>query len=425
MAELAIFGGIPIIEETKPHFSWPEITEKDINDVINQLKSGEISVYGKTGILKEFEENFSKYHNMKYGIATNSGTTALLSAFFACNIGTGDEVIAPTYTFLATATPIFHVNAKPVLIDCEESTGNIDPQEIEKKITSRTKAVVINHTWGHPCEMDKIVDICKKYNLYLIEDCSHAHGALYKGRKVGTFGDVSCFSLQGNKIVSAGEGGILLTNSKEIYERATLLGHYRDRSKQEVTLPFYKQFIKTGYGLKLRIHVVGAVLALNSLNRLDQNIEDRNNTLNYFSQELEQFSFIKPPVTKKGMHRGAFYGYKPHYIKEKFHNIPLEKFVEALQKEGVDVKKPGSKPLHLLPLFQQLNQGIYEESWPRVSKDHIKSYYRRGDFPIAEKFYSTTMSFPTFTKLESKKMIDKYILAIKKVQDNVDELINN
>lgn len=275
MSELAILGGPSVITALHPHFVWPKITQEKINATVKQVASGEISIYDDSGIIKELEDSFCVYYNLPYGIATNSGTTALLSAFFGCGIGPGDEVIAPTYTFLATVTPILHVNAIPVLVDCDAVTGNISPQEIRKNITCKTKAIVITHIWGHPCEMDEILAIAIENNLFLIEDCSHAHGACYKNQKVGTFGDVACFSLQGNKIVSAGEGGILLTKSLEIYERATLLGHYRNRSEQCVKSNFYKQFTKTGYGLKLRMHPVGAALALIDFKNLEHNILGR------------------------------------------------------------------------------------------------------------------------------------------------------
>lgn len=173
-------------------------------------------------------------------------------------------------------------------VDAEPETGNIDVEDLKKKITKRTKAIVVTHIWGHPCEMDEIMEVAKNHGLKVIEDCSHAHGATYKGQLVGTFGDVSCFSLQGNKIVSAGEGGILLTNSQEIYERSTLLGHFRDRSQQCVCSNFYKQFAKTGYGLKYRMHVLAAALARVSLWKLDERIKTRTENLNYFSKLLSK-----------------------------------------------------------------------------------------------------------------------------------------
>jgi dTDP-4-amino-4,6-dideoxygalactose transaminase len=425
MSKLALFGGKPVVNKEHPHFVWPPVTNQDYQAVFKQLETGELSVYGRSGIVKEFEDQFADYHGMKYAIATNAGTTALHSAFFGCKLGPGDEVLAPTYTFLATVTPILHVDAIPVLVDADPETGNMDLEDMKRKLTNRTKAIVVTHMWGHPCEMDEIVTFAKEHGLYLIEDCSHAHGATYKGNLVGTFGDVSCFSLQANKIVSAGEGGILLTNSQEIYERATLLGHYRDRSEQCVETPFYRQFVKTGYGLKYRMHVLAAALAQVSFNQLDVNISTRTKNLNYMSQLLQPTIGITPPITKNYVTRGAFYGYKPFYNKESYDGLSVLTYVKALQAEGVEVKKPGSKPLHMLPLFQTLDDGMYENGWPRRNSERTEPRpYRKGDFPNAEIYYQKTLSLPTFTNPDDKDIIVQYAEAFQKVYHNRYELLD-
>ncbi len=426
MSKLALLGGKPVVKNEHPHFVWPPVTNQDYQAVFKQLETGELSVYGRSGIVKEFEDDFSAYHGMKYVVATNAGTTALHSAFFGCKLGPGDEVLAPTYTFLATVTPILHVDAIPVLVDANPETGNMDIEDMKRKLTNRTKAIVITHMWGHPCEMDEIVTFAKENNLYLIEDCSHAHGATYKGKLVGTFGDVSCFSLQANKIVSAGEGGILLTNSQEIYERATLLGHYRDRSEQCVETTFYRQFVKTGYGLKYRMHVLAAALAQVSFHKLDTNISTRTKNLNYMSQLLQEIPGVTPPITKEYVTRGAFYGYKPFYEIDVFDGLSILTYVKALQAEGVEVKKPGSRPLHMLPLFQTLDDGMYKHGWPRRNPQRTDpTPYRNGDFPNAEAYYQKTLSLPTFTNPADKDIIVQYAEAFQKVYDNRHELLKH
>lgn len=425
MSKLALFGGKPLVSTPKPHFVWPPVTEEDYQAVKHQMDTGVLSEYGRTGVIKEFEDEFAQYHQMRYAIATNSGTTALHSAFFGCGIGPGDEVIAPTYTFLATVTPIFHVNAIPVLAEADSETGNISVKDIKERITNKTKAIVITHMWGHPCEMDEIVSLAQEKGLFLIEDCSHAHGATYKGRLVGTFGDVSCFSLQGNKMVSAGEGGILLTNSQEIYERATLLGHYRDRSEQCVKSDFYQQFVKTGYGLKYRMHVLAAALARVSFSKMEERIKTRNENLNYLSHLLKDIPGILPPITKNYVTRGAYYGYKPLYQKDQMGEISVELYVKALVAEGIEVKKPGSKPLHMLPLFQKKNDGMYHNGWPKISPFVEKTVvYKDGDFPKAESYYKRALSIPTFTSPGNKQLIEQYAAAFLKVYENRQELIN-
>ena len=158
MKNLSINNGEPILKE-KFKEEWPKISEEDIQSVVETMKKREISYYGLEGKLKEFEDEFCKYHGVKYALAVNSGTSSLHSAFFGINLGPGDEILCPTYTFLAKVTPIFQCYAKPVLCDCEEDTGNICPKDIEKKISEKTKAIIITHMWGHPCDMDKILEI--------------------------------------------------------------------------------------------------------------------------------------------------------------------------------------------------------------------------------------------------------------------------
>jgi dTDP-4-amino-4,6-dideoxygalactose transaminase len=413
--KLAINGGEKTVTIPFPHFKWPILDEEIKKAIIEYLDNQPISLYGREGIYKELEDKFAEYHNVKYAIATNSGTTALHSAFFGIGIKPNDEIIAPTYTFLATVTPILHCGGIPIFCDAEFDTGNIDVDKIEEKITDKTKAIVINHQWGHPVEMDKLMKIKEKYNLFLVEDCSHAHGATYKGKKVGTFGDVACFSLQGNKMITAGEGGILITDNQEIYERATLLGHYRNRSEQCVKSEFYKRFVKTGYGLKYRMHPLGAVIASKQFDNLDKWNKMRKECLEYLSEGLKKIKGIEPPVTKDYVTRGAFYGYKPKFKPEDFDNrISINKYVKALQAEGVDIDIPGSKPLHMLPLFQIEDDGMY---------GFKKKIYKKGDFPVAEKYYSTLMSMPTFTLPSSKEIIDQYLKAFKKVGDYYEELL--
>ncbi len=414
MKKLAINGGPKTIENSHA-FKWPNVSQDIIDAVTEYLRNEPISIYDRSGIYSRLEDKFAKYHDAKYAILTNSGTTALHSAFFAAGIKAGDEVIAPTYTFLATVTPIIHCFATPILVDAQPDTGNIDPEEIRKEITKKTKAIVINHNWGHPVDLEEIIKIKEEFNLKLIEDCSHAHGATYKGRKVGTFGDAACFSLQANKAVFSGEGGILITNDKEIYEKATLLGHYRARSEQCVEDDFLKQFSETGYGLKYRIHPLGAVIADKSFDKLEEVIALRKEKLNYLSEKLKGIKGISPPITRDYVTRGAFYGYKPFFKPEELNNISREDYVKALQAEGLDVTIPGSKPLHMLPLFQQKNTGFYDDFIKRKT-------YKNGDFPNAEKYWNNILSLPTFT-YESYELIDKYVEGFKKVADNINELV--
>ena len=206
-------------------FYWPPKI-KELGDIVKEyIDTGKpLSIADDGGIYKELEESFSKLHNRKYGLLVSSGTMALYSAFFALDILPEDEIICTVYSYHATITPALHLGAKIIFCDVEEDTGNIDCMKIEKLITLKTKLIVTNDQWGHPCDKDKILEICKKYSLKYLEDCSHAHFSEYKGKYTGTFGDVACWSLQGNKLLSGGEGGILLTDNQEIYETLKFSG---------------------------------------------------------------------------------------------------------------------------------------------------------------------------------------------------------
>jgi len=180
----------------------PLFKGNELRYISNCIKTGWISSLGK--YVAEFEKGFSRFCGSRYGISTCNGTAALHLALKTLGIGLGDEIIIPTLTFVATANAVFYAGATPIFIDSEASTWNIDPQKIEEKITHKTKAIIVVHLYGHPCDMEPVLDIARRYKLYVIEDSAQAHGAKYKGRTVGSIGDLSCFSFYGNKIITTG-----------------------------------------------------------------------------------------------------------------------------------------------------------------------------------------------------------------------------
>jgi dTDP-4-amino-4,6-dideoxygalactose transaminase len=418
MNKLAVNFGPKAVKINQPHFIWPPKSTKKEREALGSQRDKDISIKGSSGPILELENKFKKFLNnkIKYAITFNSGTSALLAAYFALGVDEDDEVIAPAFTYHAAISPIFILKASPILVDVDIKTWCIDPALIEKNITSKTKVITVVHQWGHPADMDKIMSIAKKYKLKVIEDCSHAHGSKYKGKPVGTFGDVAVFSLQANKIVFAGEGGILVTNSAEYNDRAILLGHYRDRAKDNIINPFYQQFWFTGYGLKLRMSPYNAITAIHSLEMLKKRIKSRKKCLTYFSKKLEQFPEITIPYISKNVDMGAWYGFKPLYNPKKFHNITRERYVEALKAEGVEIKIPQSDSLSTLPLYTLQENKMFK------NRKNQKTY-RIGDFPNAEYLGSRGLSLPTFTDWKkSKIIIDQYINAFKKIHNNFNEL---
>lgn len=417
--KLAINGGRKTVTIPHPHFVWPPKSNAAEKKELGDQRDKDISIKGSSGPIRELEDRFKSFlkNKVRYAITYNSGTSALLAAYFALGVDEGDEVIAPAFTYHATVSPVFVLRANPVLVDVDISTWCIDPNKIEEKITKKTRVIVVNHQWGHPADMDKILKIARKHNLKILEDCSHAHGSKYKNEVVGTFGDIAVFSLQANKILFSGEGGILVTNSTEYHDRAILFGHYRDRSRDEIKNKFYQQFWFTGYGLKLRMSPYNAITAIYSLEQLKDRIVSRKKCLTYFSKKLSQFPEITVPFIADYADMGAWYGFKPLYNPEKFHNISREKYIRSLAAEGMEIKEPQSDALSRLPLY------IIKED--QMFRDRSYKYiFKSGDFPVAEKLASSALSLPTFTVWsKSKKIIDQYFKAFLKIHENYKDLI--
>ena len=384
------------IKIKKPHWQWPPMSNMKISSIKKYYEDGELkNKNGYPKSVENFEKNFAKYQKKKFALTFNSGTSSLHAAFFAAGLKKGDEIISSSLTFHATTTPVMSLGLKPIFADSDFDTGNISPKSILKKITKKTKAIVITHLCGHPCEMDEILKIVKKYKLKLIEDCSHAHGSKYKGKKVGNFGDIGCFSLDNNKLLAAGEGGVLVTDKREYYEKAMLFSDFGSRVQNQIKLNKFKKYVDTGLGFKHRIHPVSAAIANAALEKIDFYIKKRHKTLSYFSKNLEKIDGLSPPITRNKCFRGAYFGYRPFYDKKKFSNTKIEKFISILQSKGLEVRLAGNKPLHMLNIF-------------KIDKSNTKK------LPMSEKFYFSTLSFPTFT-FEKKFLIDEYLRVLKEV----------
>jgi perosamine synthetase len=423
---LALLGGPPAV--SKPwERDWPIIGEEEIVAVTELMQRRVLSIYDRSDIIAEFEDAFAEYHTIDgrrpYALSHSSGTASLHAAYFGIGIGPGAEVIAPTYTFLATVMPVFQCHGTPVLADMDPLTLTIDPDDVERRITPKTRAVVVTHIWGHPADMDRIVDICKRYGLFLIEDCSHAHGATYRGQRVGTFGDVACFSLEGHKAMVAGEGGILVTWDRRVYERALLLGHFGQRLKQEIKMPEHLPYIRTGLGLKYRMHPLAAAIARTQLRHLDERNEMRRRNLDHLTELLREIGGIEPPVTLPHVTRGGYYGYKPRYVPEEMRGVDMELYMQALRAEGVQIKRPGSPPLHTQPVFDPEQTAKTQIGFPWVcGEDDGIERCRPDGCPIADSVYPLLLSLPTFT-LPAEELIDCYAAAFTKVHRHTEDLL--
>ncbi|MCP2330937.1 DegT/DnrJ/EryC1/StrS family aminotransferase [Actinoalloteichus caeruleus] len=417
MNALALTGGSPVISQLGSHFSWPPITHATTKAVLDQLTTT-VSIYDRSGVIAELEDALQEYFGVRHAVLTSSGTAAVHSTYAATCVEPGDEVIVPAYTFLATATPLFHLGAVPILADSDE-TGNMSVAEVEARITNKTTAIMVTHLWGTPADIDALLALANRHGLALLEDASHAHGATVHGQKVGTFGHTAAFSMNGPKPLSAGEGGFVLTDDDDVYHRVLLHGHYNKRCRNEIpaTSPMHPYAV-TGMGLKFRIHPLAAAIALDQLGSLDDYLNGRENVARYLCNQLGELPGIAVPRTPDGV-RPAWYGLPLTYVPEELGGLPVKRFHEALLAEGLkEVDQPGSIcPLSRFPLFR--DPAPVFPHYP-----HRKRVaYREGQFPVAEQIWQHTLKLPVWHREEDLPLVDRYIDGLRKVIEHHTELL--
>jgi len=343
----------------------PDIGKDEIEAVIETMRSGWVTQGEK---VEEFEESFAKYCGMKYGVAVNSGTAALHIALAALGIKKGDEVITTPLSCVATTNPIVYLNAKPAFADVEPETLNIDPALIEKRITPKTKAILPVHLFGHPVDLDPLMEVAEKHDLQVVEDAAEAHGAKYKGRSVGSFGHISCFSFYADKPITTGEGGMALTNDSEMAEKMRLLRSFGMNKQKK----FYHPIL--GYNYKMSdIH---AAIGLVQLRKLDKYIEKRRSNINYLKSRVN-CSILKLPTEQK-------YAFNVYYVCHILAAKGKKKIVEHLKREGIETR-PLLSFIPEQPPYQkykyQLNEfrvarnahqnGFYVSNSPSLTKNEL------------------------------------------------------
>jgi len=432
MSKLAINGGPKAVQSDPGDiFKWPIITKEAEDAALEVLRAGKMS---GTDVTMKFEKEYAEWHNMKYALGFNTGTASLHSAMWACGVGIGDEIIGPSLTYWASVLPALNLGATVIFADVEPNTLCIDPKDIEHRITEHTKAIVAVHHHGYPCDMDSIMQIAKKHNIKVIEDASHAHGGLYKGKLVGTIGDVGCFSVMSGKPLAIGEAGILVTNDREIYERCVAFGHYERTGETRyaeiegeiITDPQLKEFAGLPLGgFKYRMHQLSSAVGRVQLKCYKERLEEIQKAMNYFWDLLEGTKGLRahrPPKGSKST-MGGWFNPKGLYVPEELGNLPVEKFCEAVRAEGV-ITTPGTTfPLHLHPLFHKAD--IYHHGKPTVIANTDRDVRQgKGSLPVTESMSAYVYSIPWF-KHYRPKIIEEHASAFKKVAENIDELLNS
>jgi perosamine synthetase len=315
----------------------PLLGDKELAYVITCVKSGWISSLGE--YVRVFERHFAEYCGVRYGVATFNGTVALHLLAATLNLGPGDEVIMPSLTYVATANAIAYTGAKPVFVDSERDTWNIDPDTVTEAITPQTKAIIAVHLYGHPANMEPLQAIAEAHNLLLLEDAAEAHGARYKGQRVGGLSDAAIFSFYGNKIVTTGEGGILLTNNKDWAERALFLenqGRYPDN-------PYYHPEI----GYNYRMTNVQAAIGLAQLERIDEMLAIRRRNAAHYNRRLAEVPGLTLPP-QMAWAENVYWMYSV-IIEDEF-DLTRDEVQARLREVGIETR-PFFHPLHTLPMY--------------------------------------------------------------------------
>jgi len=422
-SKLALLGGPKAVKSNPGDiFKWPIITKEDEEAVLEVLREGKMS---KIDVTQKFEEEFAEWLGVKYALAHNNGTAAIHGALFALGIGYGDEIICPSITYWASCLPAYSLGATVIFADIDPETLCIDPNDIERRITERTKAIMVVHYLGMPADMDAIMEIARKYNLKVIEDCSHAHGAKYKGRMVGTFGDVAVFSLMSGKALACGEGGILVTNDRRIYERAIIFGHY-ERHSFAITY----EDLKAGAGLpwggcKYRMHQLTSAVCRVQLKHYPERMAEIDKAMNYFWDLLEGTPGIRPHRPLKGSNTTKGGWYAPHgiYVPEELGGLSISRFCEAVKAEGAPCMPGCNLPLHLHPLFNTID--VYHQGKPtRIANlpEGVDIRQPLGSLPVSESINRRVFSVPWFKKFRPE-IIEEYAEAFRKVAENYEDLL--
>ena len=375
-------------------FGAPQIGNAEINEVVECLKSGWLGTGPK---VKRFEDQFIKYKNSKYAIAVNSCTAAIHLSLLSLDVGPGDEVITTPMTFCSTVNTIIHAGATPILADVDPVSMNIDPKKIEEKITKKTKCILPVHFGGRSCEMNEIVQIAKKHELYIIEDCAHAIETEYHGKKAGTFGDFGCFSFYVTKNLVTGEGGMVITNHKESanrIKRLALHGMSKDAWKR-FSDEGYQHYCVEEAGYKYNMMDIQAAIGIHQLERIEENWLRRQEIWNYYNDKFSELPIGLPePLEKNTKHAYHLYTI---LIDDKKSGLSRDSFLTKMNLEGIGT-------------------GVHYLSIPEHPYYQKQFGWKAKDYPNAMRIGRQIVSLPLSPKL-SDNDVERVIKTVKKILD--------
>ena len=409
--KLAILGGEPV-RKNKSWPRWPYWDQNVIDSVVKTTKSRIwCRIQSRSGTVPTFEKKFAQMMGTKFCVATGSGTQALHTCVEALGIGAGDEVITSPYTDPGTIASILVARALPVLADLDRQSYQLDPDDVERKITENTKAIMPVHMMGQPCDMGRIMAIAKKHNLKVIEDAAQAHLSEYQGKKLGTIGDLGCFSFQSSKTIACGEGGGIIGNDEQLMDKCyTVHNHGTSRAgRTEVAGPKY------------RMNEFEAAVLLGQLPGVEERFARRNENAAYLTSRLKDVPGLVPQKLYKGTASGAFYLYAATYRKEYFNGEDRSKFLKAISAEGISLSPYIRQGLHREPWIEHiLNLKVYQKMF---SKKRLDRYRDEIKCPNCDQVCrEMVMIWASGPLLGTKEDMDDIANAIIKVYENRDKL---
>ncbi len=402
--ELAIRGGAPL--RTKPWPEWPQYDEREQRNLQRALEGRSWGGFPSPNTLGgEFEEAFAAAHGATFGVTTTGGTTAIEIALRAAGLQRGDEVLVPALTFYATAFAALVQGFKPVFVDVDPETWCIDPEQIEAATTPRTRAIVPVHLGSRMCDMDRIGELARKHRLVVVEDCAHAHGMRWSGRSAGTFGDMGCFSFQSSKLMTCGEGGIIITDDPHLEDRCRgYMNSGRTRTKDRAAAE------GTMLGWNYRMTEFQAAVLLAQLERLPEQVARRDRNVAHLERRIAEIEGVSTLRRDERQETKSGYGVVLRYDERAWNGIPRDRFALALYKEGIRLHAAFYTPVYSAPLFAWRDAPI--------EVDYSQTYC-----PMAEKAAAKEMVWlPHEVFLGDEGDIDDVCDGILKLRENVGEL---
>lgn len=423
--KLAIKGGTPVLQR-KNYKNWP-IVNKDSRFLVNQVLDSGILAGATAPQVTELEREWADYVGVKYCLTTCSGTAALHMALSAIGIKPGDEIITSAFTFLASASCAIHQNAIPVFADIDKRTYNIDPQKIEQVITERTKAIIPVHIQGLPSDMDPILEIAKKYNLFVIEDACQAHGAIYKGKNVGTMGNIAAFSLNILKNLGGGEGGLYVTDDETLLRKGNLIRCFGDEVDE---VSHRRKYNASILGYMYRNQELPAAFARGQLMHLDEYNDIRIRNAEYLTEKLGKIPGIIPPYCPVEC-KHVYFMYNIRFDPEAAGaDCPPRKFriavEKALYKEGVIVGQWQTMPVPGQDIFQsKLGYGGSKYPWIVNEDKGIKYNYSVNDYPVAKELCDNYTVVHGIHAPNDIELMKKIVTAFEKVFSDIDSVLKH